>query len=69
MNETIINLIEQLQIAGYTKEQIAAAFGCSVATIRRYAAGQIPTGKQQRFIYFVKQNYRGVYDYVIGQKD
>lgn len=69
MIETIINLIEQLQIAGYSKEQIAAGFGCSVATIRRYAAGQIPANKQQKFLYYVKNNYRAVYDYVIVQKD
>lgn len=54
MIETIINLIQQLQIAGYSKEQIAAGFGCSVATIRRYAAGQIPANKQMKFLYYVK---------------
>lgn len=69
MIETIINLIEQLQIAGYSKEQIAAGFDCSVATIRRYAEGKIPANKQQKFLYYVKNNYRAVYDYVIVQKN
>ena len=69
MVETIINLIQQLQIAGYSKETIAAGFHCSVQTIRRYEVGLIPASKQARFIYYVKQNYKEVYDYVIASND
>lgn len=67
MNETIINLIEQLLISGYSKEDLASNFHCSVATIRRYQAGLCPAAKQQQFIHFVKTNYKEVYDYVIEQ--
>ena len=68
MEDLIINLIQQLQIAGYSKEQIAAAYNCSVGTIRRYAIGQIPEKKQEKFIYFVKTHYREVYENVAEQK-
>lgn len=68
MEDLIINLIQQLQIAGYSKEQIAAAYNCSINTIRRYQAGLCPAAKQQQFIHFVKTNYKEVYDYVAEQK-
>lgn len=45
MEDLIINLIQQLQIAGYSKEQIAAAYNCSINTIRRYQAGLCPAAK------------------------
>lgn len=68
MEDLIINLIQQLQIAGYSKEQIAASANCSINTIRRYSIGLIPKNKQEKFIYFVKTNYKEVYDYVAEQK-
>lgn len=59
--ERIVNYITALQYNGVSVEEIAYKFGVSKQTIYNYKCGRVPRTKQQRFIDFVRDNYREVY--------